>query len=240
MAKKLSEKDPSGEREREGSAESGGPTGTSPEGNKENLGAEQSKAAAEIAAKETAGQTPPAASSTVPTMTRDGGPAVAVSAPQNTILRDAIPSQKPRDSDLRTDGGRTFQRVAPAASERDDGKAVLTGELAEAVAKSQEESGAVARSKKASKENPVQDADRTVLDRQTPALAMKVLQRSLDEAMGMARADSYEATEPWVEADLAEDVGLNGRTFLRGRQWVPQAVLETFPHVAKAVAKDKE
>lgn len=165
-----------------------------------------------------------------------GKPPAVLQTPPTEALENLLPTQKPRDDSRRTDGGRSIPKVAPPAAERDDGKAVLTGELAAKVAKTAEKQ---AKDKKKVNENPIPDADRRVLDRQTPALAMDVLRRALDES-GKPVAESYEATEPWVEADLSDDVGLNGRIFKAGRQWVPKAVVEAFPMVAREVKKDEK
>lgn len=161
--------------------------------------------------------------------------AVLQTVPTSRLEAD-IPTQKPRDDNRRSDGGRSIPKVAQPRDERNDGKAVLTGALAEKVAKKSEE---LASKERKPQPNARPDADRTRLDRQTPALALKALTKALDERPDPP-AESYEATEEWVEADLSDEVGLNGRSFKAGRQFVPKALLEAFPMVVKKVKKDKE
>lgn len=165
--------------------------------------------------------------------------AAVLQTPPTARAEEDIPTQKPRDDNRRTDGGRTVPKVTPPPSERNDGKAVLTGPLAAKVAEEQEKQAR--RNQGKGPKNPIPDADRGTLDRQTPALAMKALQRALDEREDTPpRKESYEATEDWVLADLADEVQLNGRHFNRGRQMVPKAMVEAFPMFVKEVKKGKE
>lgn len=161
--------------------------------------------------------------------------AVLQSVPERTAALD-IPTQKPQrgDTSRRTDGGRTRESIATPPDETNDGKAVLTGELAEKVAGEQPSLKEILKEQMAA----LPDAHRRVLDNQTPALAMRVLERALEER-GQPNPETKEE-EAWIYADLADDVQLNGRTFRRGRGMVPKALVEAFPGYVKEIKLEDE
>lgn len=123
-------------------------------------------------------------------------PAVLQTVPQSVARLD-IPTQKPPDDERRSDGGRSIPKIPTKSEDRDDGKAVLDGELAAAVAKAAEKNKGTSKKD----EEPAKD----------------------------------ENGEALIEADLLDDVGLNGKTYLRGRQAVPKALVDSFPMVVKPV-----